>query len=67
MERVIKKAPTEAGAVDTYMFVCTLSKYILACNVSSFKRGVEVSACFKKQNARKLRKCLQRNCYGSVA
>ena len=48
MEREIKKAPTEAGAIDTYMFVCTLSKYILACNVSSFKRGVEISACFKE-------------------
>ena len=48
MERDIKKAPAEAGAIDTYMFVCTLSKFILECNVSSFKRGVEICACFKE-------------------
>lgn len=41
MEREIKKAPTKAGAVDTYKLVCTVSKYILTCNVSSIKRGVE--------------------------
>ena len=43
----IKKAPAATGANDTYV-VCTKDTYMLARDVSSFKRGDEKNTCFKE-------------------
>lgn len=46
-ENVYKKAPAATGAYDTYV-VCTKDTYMLARDVSSFKRGDEKNICFKE-------------------
>ena len=46
-KKMYKKAPAATGATDTYV-VCTKDTYMLARNVSSFKRGDDKNTCFKE-------------------